>query len=108
MQALFASAEAGASKVAASFMLVRTRSADMPAVQMCSRNDGLVRLQILVDDPAARSIHGAHSVTEEIIRFAQVADGFAEIYLDPRELDSGSYTLSLKPRRAPNSPSRSR
>ena len=94
VQTMFASVDAGASKVAASFMLVRTRSAQ-PAVFDVRRNDGLVRLQVLVDDPAGAPFTAR--LGDEEISITRVADGFAEIYLDPRELESGAYTLSLKP-----------
>ncbi|HEY6123277.1 MAG TPA: hypothetical protein VIV63_01400 [Steroidobacteraceae bacterium] len=92
--ALFASAETGGSKIAASFMLVRTRSADTPVFTV-RPDKGLVRLQILVDDPAAVSFT-ARIGTEEI-SILHVVDGFAELYVDPRVLGSGSHTLSLKP-----------
>ena len=94
VQTMFASVDAGESKVAASFMLVRTRSAQAPVFDV-RRNDGLVRLQILVDDPAGAPFTAR--IGDEEISITRVADGFAEIYLDPRELESGGYTLSLKP-----------
>jgi hypothetical protein len=93
MQTMFASVDAATSKVAASFMLVRTRSAQVPVFDV-RRNDGLVRLQILVDDPAGAPFRAR--LGDEKISIARVADGFAEIYLDPRELESGRYTLSLR------------
>ena len=94
VQTMFASVDAGKSKVAASFMLVRTRSGQVPAFDV-RRNDGLVRLQILVDDPAGAPFTAR--IGDEDISVTRVTDGFAEIYLDPRKLESGGYTLSLKP-----------
>ena len=35
-------------------------------------------------------------IGDDEISITRVVDGFAEIYLDPRKLESGDYTLSLK------------
>ena len=43
------------------------------------------------------ALHSRRDIGDEEISITRVADGFAEIYLDPRELESGGYTLSLKP-----------
>lgn len=104
LQALFNSNEIGAVKVAASFMLVKTRSDDEHTFSV-QRDEGPVRLQVLVDDPGAAPFvvrlaagpeqEGASGFRES--RIAQTTDGFAEIWLDPRTLDSGSYTLTLLP-----------
>jgi hypothetical protein len=93
VQNMFASVDASMPKVAASFMLVRTRTAQSPAFDV-RRNDGLVRLQILVDDPAA--VPFTARLGDKEISITRVTDGFAELYLDPSELESGGYTLSLK------------
>jgi hypothetical protein len=104
-QALFSASELGARKAAASFMLVRTRSADASNFSV-QRNDGPVRLQILVDDPTAAPFEArlmARGKSTDATAMHQssipnATDGFAEVYLDPRELESGSYELSLKPK----------
>jgi hypothetical protein len=103
LQAMFNSSETGASHVAASFMLARTRSNEIPnfAVQ---RSGGLVRLRVVVEDPdaapfAVSMIATAGDADTPKIKDSSVpktTDGFAEIYLDPRELESGGYTLSLR------------
>ncbi|HYJ39207.1 MAG TPA: hypothetical protein VEW08_00380 [Steroidobacteraceae bacterium] len=95
VQTMFASADAGMSKVATSFMLVRTRSAQSPAFSV-RRNDGLVRLQILIDDPAGAPFTAR--IGDEEISITRLIDGFAEVYLDPRKLESRGYTLALKSR----------
>ena len=102
MQALFNSGELGARKTAASFMLVRTRSAEVANFTV-QRKDGPVRLQILVDDPTAAPFEAlliargkstdASALNQSSI--PNTTDGFAEVYLDPRELESGSYELAL-------------
>jgi hypothetical protein len=101
-QALFSASEMGASKAAASFMLGRMRSAEVQTVDV-QRNGGPVRLQIVVDDPAAvpftvrllPSEKTAEVTTFKDSSISQTTEGNAEVYLDPRELESGAYTLSL-------------
>lgn len=103
LQALFNSSETGASRVASSFMLARTRSNELPTFAI-QRSGGLVRLRVVVDDPDAAPFTVRMIASEpraDSRQFAessisQTSDGFAEIYLDPRELETGGYTLSLK------------
>jgi hypothetical protein len=102
LQALLDTSEMGAREVAASFILAKTRSADAPTLDV-QRNAGPVQLRILVDDPTAAPFAvrlvaawkpaGAALSAESSI--SQITDGFVEIYLDPRQLESGGYTLSL-------------
>ena len=102
-QALFSASEMGARKAAGSFMLVRTRSAKVDDFRV-QRGDGPVRLQILVDDPTAAPFEvrlNAREKSTEATPLSQssipnTTDGYAEVYLDPRELESGSYVISLK------------
>jgi HEAT repeat protein len=96
--AMYASAETGASKISASFTLARTRSAETPVLKV-RPDDGLVQLRLLVDEPAATPVTAR--IGAEEISISQIVDGFAEIYLDPRELNSGSYVLTLKPQSGP-------
>jgi len=102
LQALIDSRTAGSSHVAASFMLTRTRSGGTPSFTV-QRNGGLVRLQIVVDDPDAgpysvRLVADAEQAAAGMqLKVSQTTDGFAEVYLDPRELDTGSYTLTVTP-----------
>jgi hypothetical protein len=103
LQALFNAHEIGAAKGAASFMLVRTRSRDLPTYSV-QRSAGPVLFRMLVDDPDAApfAVHLVAGEKPSVAKpfnessIAQATDGFAEIYLDPRELESGYYTLSLK------------
>jgi hypothetical protein len=100
---LISSSAIGASPIAATFMLARTRSADTPVFEV-QRDGGPVRLRILVEDPEVATFDvtlgpvteapGAIPIHESSAAVA--ADGFAEIYLDPRGLSSGAYVLSLK------------
>jgi hypothetical protein len=102
LQALLTPSEVGTTPIVSSFILATTRSQDVLAFEV-QRNGGPVRLQILVDDPAAApfTVHlaaedpsGAKPIKDSAI--AQVTDGFAVIYVDPRELTSGNYTMTLK------------
>jgi len=101
LQALFNSSEIGARQVATSFMLATTRSADKPAFEM-RRNGGPVALRIVVDDTATApftvrlSTGKADSTPIQESSVAEVSDGFAVVYIDPRDLESGDYTLALK------------
>jgi hypothetical protein len=100
---LFTSSEIGASPIAATFMLARTRSADIPVFDV-QRDGGAVRFRILVEGPDAAPFgvtlvaigdpSGPIPFNESSTALA--ADGFAEIYLDPRGLSTGSYALLLK------------
>jgi anti-sigma-K factor RskA len=103
MQALFTPGEVNVRPVAATFTLANRRSNEIPAFDV-QRDGGLVRFRILVDDAASAS-YAVRMVAAEVqpgaipLNTATVApgsDGFAEIYLDPHELQSGSYRLSLK------------
>ena len=102
MQALISSSEMGARKAAVGFMLARTRSSQENSHEV-ERNGGPVPIQILVDDPAAvpftvRLLRRGDSTDATVLNQSSIpntTDGFAEIYLDPRELESGSYELSL-------------
>jgi len=101
LQALFNSNEIGARQIATSFILATTRSADKPAFEM-HRNGGPVALRIVVDDTATAPFSvrlttgqaGSTPIKESSV--AEVSDGFAVIYIDPRDLESGDYTLALK------------
>jgi len=100
LQAMFNASEIGTRQVASSFMLANTRSADVPFD--LQRNAGPVQFRILVDDPAAAPFQvsllagrGSASKNIDETTISQATDGFAEIYLDPRELESGDYTLTL-------------
>jgi hypothetical protein len=101
LQALLTSSEVGTKPIVASFVLATTRSADLTAFEV-QREGGPVRLQILVADAAAApftvqlsaaDLSGAKPI--QVSTIAEVTDGFAVIYLDPRELDSGSYAMTL-------------
>jgi hypothetical protein len=105
LRALVSSGETGAAQIAASFMLARTRSSDVPhfAVQ---REATLVRLRVVVDDPDAAPFtarltatpgHASSPRFEETL-IPKANDGFAEVYLDTRKLETGGYTLSLTSR----------
>ena len=102
-QALFSASEMGTRKAAGSFMLVRTRSAKVDDFSV-QRGDGPVRLQILVDDPTAAPFEVRLNAREKFTEATPLSqssipnttDGYAEVYLDPRELESGSYVISLK------------
>jgi hypothetical protein len=65
------------------------------------RNAGPVELRILVDAAAAppfaaRLTSGqTHVAGIKDSSVAQITDGFAVMYLEPRELQSGDYTLTL-------------
>lgn len=103
VQALFSASEMGISKAAGSFILARPRSAkaDLLVVQ---RNGGPVRLQVVVGDRAAVPFtvrllprgNSADARAFNLSSISQITDEYAEVYLDPRELESGDYTLSLK------------
>ena len=100
---LISSSDIGASPIAATFILARTRSADIPVFDV-QRDGGRVRFRVLVEGPEAAPLDvtlvavtdpsGAVAIHESSATIA--ADGFAEIYLDPRGLSSGGYALSLK------------
>jgi len=97
--ALLASSEIGAAKVAANFMLARTRAAGAPEFNV-KRDAGLVRFRILVDNAgdapfAVRLTAAEQSGTFTDSTIPQTSDGFAEIYVDPRELNSGDYVMSV-------------
>jgi len=100
-QALFSASEMGARKAAGSFMLARTRSAQENNHKV-ERNGGPVRVQILVDDPGAAPFTvrllprvNPAKAAFNLSSIPNTTDGLAEVYLDPRELESGSYELSL-------------
>jgi hypothetical protein len=102
IEALLTSSEIGATKVAANFMLVRTRGAAAPEFNV-QRKAGLVQFRILVDETGgapfavrltATEQSGANAFKDSTI--PQTTDGFAEIYVDPRELSSGDYVLSVR------------
>jgi hypothetical protein len=102
LQALLTSGEVGTKPIVSSFILATTRSADEIAFEV-QRDGGPIRLQILVDDPAAApftvqlsSADPARGYPIKDSTIAQVEDGFAVIYVDPRELASGSYTMTVK------------
>jgi hypothetical protein len=105
LQVMLSSNEIGSRPVAKSFMLARTRSTGDPVFTV-QRDDGPVRLQILVEDPAAAPFSAFLFSTDasdggrpfEKSTIARTTNGFAEIYLDPRALISGAYGLSLKSR----------
>ena len=99
---LISASDIGASPIAATFMLARTRSADTPVFDVL-RDGGPVRLRILAEGPEAATFAvklavadpaGAVPIHESSTTIA--ADGFAEVYLDPRGLSTGAYALSLK------------
>jgi hypothetical protein len=100
---LISSRDIGASPIAATFMLARTRSADTPAFDV-QRDGGPVRFRILIDGPEAAPVDVklvAVTGTSEAVPIHETtttiaADGFAEIYLDPRGLNTGAYVFSLK------------
>jgi hypothetical protein len=101
LQALLTAAEVGSKSIVSSFILATTRSTDVLAFEV-RRDGGPIQLQILVDDPdaapftvhlAAEDSPGARPIEDSTI--AQVTDGFAVIFVDPRELASGNYTLKL-------------
>jgi hypothetical protein len=102
-QALVSASEMGTRKAAGSFMLVLTRSAKVSNFPV-QRNAGPVLLQIVADDPTAAPFEVrliAHGKSSEATALGQSSipnstDGYAEVYLDPRELESGSYEISLK------------
>lgn len=101
---LFASSEVGASPIAATFMLAHTRSADIPVFNV-QRDGGRLRFRVLVEEPEAGRFDvtlvsltapsGEVPVHESSMPVA--ADGFVEVYLEPRGLSTGTYALSLKP-----------
>ena len=103
LQALFNASEIGARPVAGSVILAATRSANVQVID-AQRNGGPIQLQILVDDAAAApfAVHlvaggkSSGAMPFNAPSISQITDGFAELYLDPRELESGDYTLSLK------------
>jgi hypothetical protein len=100
---LISSSDIGATPIAATFMLARTRSADNPAFDV-QRDGGPVQFRIVVEGPEATRLDvtlvagtdpsGAVPIHESSATVA--ADGFAEIYLDPRGLNTGAYAFSLK------------
>ena len=103
LQAFLPPSEVGTQSIVSSFILATTRSANVLAFEV-QRDGGPVRLQILVDDATAAPFavqllagddHPPWLQFKES-SISQTEDGFAVVYLDPRELDSGSYTLSLK------------
>jgi len=102
LQALLTPSEIGTKPIVSSFILATTRSSDVLAFEV-PRDGGPIRLQILVDDPTAApfTVHlaaadssGAKAIRDSTI--AGITDGFAVIYVDPRELVSGNYTMTLK------------
>ena len=101
-QALVRSSEIGAAKVAATFMLARTRAAGAPIFNV-QRDAGLVKFRILIDEEggapfAVRLTANGQSEANPFkdSTIPQSTDGFAEIYLDPRVLNSGDYVLSVR------------
>ena len=101
-QALFTSSEIGATKVAANFLLAQTRAAGSPEFNV-QRNAGLVQFRILVDEtggaPFAVRLTAAEQTSVSTFSdsmIPQTTDGFAEVYVDPRELSSGDYVLSVR------------
>lgn len=102
LQALLTASEVGSNPIVSSFILATTRSTDVLAFEV-QRDGGPVRLQILVDDPGAApfTVHlaaedspSAKPIKDSTI--AEVTDGLAVIFVDPRELASGNYTMTLK------------
>jgi hypothetical protein len=100
---LITASDIGASPVAATFMLARTRSADTPIFDV-QREGGPVRLRVLAEGPEAATFDvtlmavtdSGDAIPIQESSTAIAADGFAEIYLDPRGLNTGAYALSLK------------
>ena len=100
LQAMFNASELGAKPIAASFTLVTTRSAILPMFEV-RRDAGPVELRILVDAAATApfTVHltaGQSATSIDDASVAQISNGFAVIYLEPRGLASGDYTLALK------------
>ena len=102
LHALLTSKEVGTRPIVSSFILATTRSTDELTLEV-QRDGGPVRLQILVDDPAAapfavhlEAVDASNAKPMKDSTITEVTDGFAVIYVDPRELSSGSYTLTLK------------
>src|SRR5689334_12138608 len=101
MHAFFNPSEVGTRTIAASFILANTRSAEAPAFEV-QRGGGPIQLHVLVDDASAGPFVARLSGGDDQppwLRFEEssipvTTDGFALVYLDPRELDSGRYTLS--------------
>jgi preprotein translocase subunit Sec61beta len=100
LHVLLTSTEVGSRPISTTFTLATTRSADEPVFEV-QRAGGPVELQILVEDADAApfTVHlaaqssGARSIKDASV--SQVASGFAFVWLEPRELDSGKYTLTL-------------
>ena len=101
LQALINASDMGANPVA-SFTLATTRSTDVPVLEV-QRDAGPVELRIFLDAAAtppftARLTSGqAGTSAIEDSSISQLTDGFALLYLEPRELQSGDYTLALEP-----------
>jgi hypothetical protein len=101
LQAFFDASDMGATPVA-SFTLAITRSGDDVPVLEIQRDAGPVELRIFVDAAGTPPFTarltsgqtGASAIEESSI--SQLTDGFAVLYLEPRELHSGDYTLALE------------
>ena len=100
LQALFNASDMGAKPVA-SFILATTRSTDVQVLEI-QRDAGQVELRLFVDAAGTPPFTarltsgqtGASAIEESSI--SQLTDGFAVLYLEPRELHSGDYTLALE------------
>jgi len=100
LQAMFNASDIGAKPVASSFILATTRSTDVLGFEV-HRDAGPVELRILVDATSTAPFTAHLTAKQSGTSFkdssiAQITDGFAVVYLDPRALPSGDYTLALK------------
>lgn len=101
LRAFFNASDMGAKPVP-SFTLAIQRSGDVPVLEI-QRDAGPVELRIFVDaaatPPFTARLTSGQTGTSAIgdSSISQLTDGFAVLYLEPRELQSGDYTLALEP-----------
>jgi hypothetical protein len=95
----------GSRPVAASYILASTRSRAEDPVVSAEPGAGAIRLRIVLDSGIAQAfvaslarVSGSgESVVAERVPLNSAADGLVEVFLDPRELESGRYVLRLGP-----------
>lgn len=101
-----AALKGGASQpVSASYIFASTRSrAEGPVITVAS-DAGAVRIRVVQESGLSQAFVGSLALitssgertVAEHVRFESANNGLLEVFLDPRELRSGSYVLRLEP-----------
>jgi hypothetical protein len=101
-----AALKGGASRpISASYIFASTRSRAQAPVITAARDAGAIRIRIVQESGlaqgfagslAAASAQGEHVIAERV-PLENAGNGLVEVFLDPRELQSGHYVLRLTP-----------